>query len=149
EVRQRDHEGGDNRDGQDLVRDSDTNEGDNRNPEQVENGDGHAEALGAEPIEPAKGELALLVRGEQAGTRQEAAPVLLDDLEAAIGPAVALLLERLVAVGQQAPTVAAVGVERAPALLEDRQTEVGVLADRVAGPAAGLLQRFTADQAHG
>ena len=51
-----------------------------------------AEALGAEPVEPAEREFALLVAGELAGAGQEAAPVLLQNLEAAIGPAVALLL---------------------------------------------------------
>ena len=99
--------------------------------------DDDAEALGAEPVEPAEREFALLVAREPAGARQEAAPVLLEDLEAAIGPAVALLLVGLETVGQQAVAVAAVGVMRLPAVLEQREAEIGVLADRVARPAAG------------
>ena len=50
--------------------------------------------------------------------------MLADDLQAAIGPAVALLLERLVGVGQQAVTVALVGVVDLPAMLEHGQPEV-------------------------
>ena len=59
-----------------------------------------------------------------------------------------LLLERLVGVGQQALAIADVGVVRQPALLLDGQAEIGVLADGVAGPAAGHVHRRTADQAH-
>ena len=81
--------------------------------------------------------------------RQEAPPVLFDDLEAAIGPAVALLLERLVGVGQQAVPVTLVGVVRQPALLHDGEAEIAVLADGVAGPAAGAVHGGAADQAHG
>ena len=75
--------------------------------------------------------------------------MLLDDLQAAIGPAVALLLEGLEGVGQQAEAVAAVGVMRLPAELEHGEAEIGVLADRVARPAAGGIERRAADQAHG
>ncbi len=52
-----------------------------------------------------------------ARARHETAPVLLDDLEAAIGPAMALLLEGLIGVRQQAVAVAVVGVMREPAML--------------------------------
>jgi len=48
--------------------------------------------------------------------------VLLDDLKAAIGPAMALILERLIGVRQQAVAVADVGVMRQPAVLDDRKT---------------------------
>ena len=75
--------------------------------------------------------------------------MLLENLEAAIGPAVALLLVGLETVGQQAVAVAAVGVMRVPAELEQREAEIGVLADGVARPAAGGFQRGAADQAHG
>ncbi len=75
--------------------------------------------------------------------------MLLDDLEPAIGPAMALLLVGLEAVGQQAVTVAAVGVMGMPAEFEQRQAEIGVLADGVARPAAGSLERGAAHQAHG
>ncbi len=77
----------------------------------------HAEAFGAQPVQPAQREFAALVRRQAARAGQEAPPVLLDDLEAAIGPAVALLLEGLVGVGQQALAVALVGVVRQPAVL--------------------------------
>ena len=97
-------------------------------------------ALGAEPVEPAEGEFALLVGGQAAGARQEAAPVLLGNLEPAIGPAVALLLEGLEGVGQQAMAVAAIGVMGQPAVLDDRQPEIGVLADGVARPAAAPVR---------
>ena len=66
----------------------------------------HAEAFGAEPVQPAQREFAALVGRQPARAGQEAPPVLLDDLEAAIGPAVALLLEGLVGVGQQAVAIA-------------------------------------------
>ena len=84
----------------------------------IEDRDHDADAFGAEPVEPAEREFALLVAGQPAGAGQEAAPVLLDDLEAAIGPAVALLLVGLEGVGQQAVAVAPVGVMRLPAELE-------------------------------
>ena len=72
----------------------------------------------------------------------------LQDLESAIGPAVALLLVGLERVRQQAMAVAAVGVMREPAVLEHGQAEIGVLADGVARPAAGRLHCRAADQAH-
>ena len=106
-------------------------------------------ALGAEPVEPAEREFALLLAREQARARQELPPVLLEDLEAAIGPAVALLLVGLEGVGQQAVAVAAVGVVDLPALFEHGEAEIGVLADGVARPAAGGIERGAPDQAHG
>ncbi len=75
--------------------------------------------------------------------------MLLDDLEAAIGPAMALLAERLVGVRQQTEAVTLVGVVGDPAILDNGKTEVGVLADGVAGPAAGHVHGGAADQAHG
>ncbi len=60
----------------------------------------------------------------------------------------ALLLEGLVGVRQQAVTIAVVGVMGQPAMLDDRKPEIGVLADGVAGPAAGHVHRRAADQAH-
>ena len=80
---------------QDLVGNSDVGKGDDRHPDQIEDGDQHAEAFGAEPVQPAQREFAPLIRRQPAGARQETPPVLLDDLESAIGPAVALLLEGL------------------------------------------------------
>ena len=118
-MHQRDHEGGDDRQRQDLVGNGDVGKGDDRHPDQIEDGDQHAEAFGAEPVQPAQREFAPLVGRQPARAGQEAPPVLLDDLEAAIGPAVALLLEGLVGVRQQAVAVAVVGVVRQPAVLDD------------------------------
>src|SRR5262249_4119426 len=91
---------------------------------------------------------ALLGR-EPARARQETTPVLAEDLEAAGGPAVALLLVGLERVGEEAVAVAPVGVMREPALFQDGEAEIGVLADRIAGPAASLHERGAAHQAHG
>ena len=148
-MHQRDHERGDDRQRQDLVGNGDVGEGDDRHPDQVEDRDQHAEAFGAEPVQPAQREFAALIRRQPARAGQEPPPVLLDDLEAAIGPAMALLLEGLVGVGQQAVAVAVVGVMRQPAVLDDGKAQIGVLADGVAGPAAGHVHRRAPDQAHG
>jgi len=78
---------------------------DDRHPDQIEDRDQHTEAFGAEPVQPAQREFAALIRAEPARAGKEAPPVLLDDLEAAIGPAMALLLEGLVGIGQQAVAV--------------------------------------------
>ena len=96
------------------------------------------------PSDPHYEDLALL----RAQARQEAPPVLPDDLETAIGPAMPLLLECLEAVGQQSMAIAMVGVMREPALFEDREAEIGVLADRIARPAARVLKRRAPDQTH-
>src|SRR5205085_3028969 len=100
-------------------------------PDEVEQRHDHAEAFGTQPVQPAEAIFALLVGRQPAPSRQEVPPVLLDDLETAIGPAVTLLLEGLVGVGQQALAVAVVGVVRSPAELLDRKAEIAVLADRV------------------
>ena len=147
-MRDRDHESRKDRQRQDLVGNRDADERDDRHPDQVEHGDHDADALGAEPVEPAEREFALLLAREPARAGQEAAPMLLDDLEAAIRPAMALLLVGLESVGQQAVAVALVGVVRLPAVLEDGEAEIGVFADRVARPAAGGVERGAADQAH-
>ncbi len=70
-------------------------------------------------------------------------------LEAAIGPAVALFFVGLEGVGQEAVAVAAVGIMSEPAVLQDAQPEIGVLADGVARPSAHLIQRGTPNKAHG
>jgi len=55
----------------------------------------------------------------------------------------ALLLERLIGVRQQAVAVADVGVMASAAGSDDRKTEIGVLADGVAGqpPAMSIAAR--------
>src|SRR6266404_5859413 len=148
-MHQRDHESSDDRQCQDLVRNGDVGEGHDRHPDQIEDRDQNTETFGPEPVQPAERKFAPLIGREPARAGQETPPVLLDDLEAAISPAMALLLERLIGVGQQAMAVAVVGVMRQPAVLDDREAQIGVLADGVAGPAAGHVHRRAADQAHG
>ena len=75
--------------------------------------------------------------------------MLLDELHAAIGPAVALPLIGGEVRRQQAPAIAAARVMGAPAAREQRETEIGILDDGVARPAAGIDQRAPADKAHG
>ena len=94
-------------------------ERDDRHPEQIEDRDHDADRFRAEPVQPAEREFALLL-ARQAAARAAAdwRQCLLQDLEAAIGPAVALLLVGLEGVGQQAVAVAPVGVVDLPAMLE-------------------------------
>src|ERR1700730_14093158 len=88
-------------------------------------------------VQPAERECAPRIRQQPARAGQKAPPVFLDNLEPAIGPAVALLLEGLIGVRQQAVAVAVVGVVGQPAVLDDGEAKIGVLADGVAVPAAG------------
>src|SRR5207248_5329576 len=119
----------------------DVGESNNRDPDQVEDGHEHAKAFGAEPVQPAKRKFTALIGRQPARAGKKTSPVLLDDLETATGPAMALLLESLVGVRQQPVAVAVIGVVRQPAMLDDREPEIGVLADGVAGPAAGHVHR--------
>src|SRR6185437_10273844 len=105
-MRQRDGEGGDDRNGENAVGHRDVEESDDRHPDDIQDSDHDADTFGAEPIEPTEREFALLIAGQPARAGQEAAPVLLEDLESAIGPAVTLFLVSLEAVGQQAVAVA-------------------------------------------
>src|SRR3954447_11622390 len=77
------------------------------------------------------------------------APVLPQDLEAAIGPTMPLLLESVERVGQQAMPVASIGVMDLPAVLEHQQSEIGILDNGIARPPPGRGERGAADQAHG
>jgi hypothetical protein len=74
----------------------------------------------------------MLIAVEPAGARQESAPVLLHNLEATIGPAVALFLVGLEAVRQQSVTVTTIGVMRLPAEFEKSEPKICVFADCVA-----------------
>src|SRR4029079_9955140 len=132
EMRDRDDEACDDRYCQNAVWHSNVEECDDRHPDDIEHGDSDAKPLGAQPIEPAQSEFALLIAVEPAGARQEPAPVLLHDLEATISPAVALLLVRLEAIRQQSVAVAVIGVVGLPAELEQSESKIGVFADRVA-----------------
>src|ERR1700742_4563379 len=122
-MNQRYGKGHDDRQRQDPLAAADVAKATDRHPDQIEDRNEHAEALGAEPVEPAQRELALLVARQPARAGEEAPPVLLHDLEAAIGPAMPLLLEGLVGVGQQPAAIAVIGVMREPAMLDDGEPE--------------------------
>ena len=66
--------------------------GDERHPDQIQDRDEHAEGFRAEPRQPTEQVLALLLWRKPAAAGQKSAPMLLDELHAAIGPAVALSL---------------------------------------------------------
>jgi hypothetical protein len=147
-MQQRDAEHDQDRQGQDLVRHGDAEEGHDRGPEDVQDRDQHTDALIREPGEPARGENPALPKAEAALARQEGLEMLEHDLHPARSPAMALLLVVTEGVRQQAMAVAAVGVMLQPALLEDRQAKIGIFADRILGPATSALHRGAADQAH-
>ena len=85
-------EGSEHRNGEHGLRHGDAEQHDERHPDQIEHGDDDAEALGAKPGEPAEQELGTLLRGDMASSRDEGAPMLLDELHPAIGPAMTLPL---------------------------------------------------------
>ena len=134
---ERHHESREDRKREDLVRDGDAGEGNDRHPDQIEDRDHHADRFRAQPVEPADANSRFCSRVSPARAGQQMPPVLLEDLEAAVGPTMALLLVGLESVGQEAMAVAPVGVMDLPAMLEHEQPEIGVLDDRVARPAAG------------
>src|SRR5207237_4519706 len=115
---------------------------------EIEDRDRNAERFRAQPVEPAQCKFALLLAREPARARQQAAPVLLENLEAAESPAIALLLVGLERIGQKPVAVTTIGVMDLPALFERHQAKIGVLANRVARPAARSLKRGAADEAH-
>src|SRR6185436_15656636 len=133
----RHHESRENRKREDLVRNGDAGKSDDWHPEQIEDRDHHADRFRAQPVEPADAKLALLLARQPWGAGQQMAPVLPQDLEAAIGPTMPLLLESVESVGQEAMPVASVGIMDLPSMLENQQPEIGVLDDSVARPAAG------------
>src|SRR5207248_6499653 len=71
------------------------------------------------------------------------------DLEAAIGPTVALPLVGFERIRQQPMTVAAIGVVDLPAMLEHSQAEVAILDNGIARPATHREERGAANEAHG
>ena len=74
--------------------------------------------------------------------------MLAHQLRSAECPAVALALIEFELVGQEPVAVAAIGVMREPAVFEDRQPEIGIFDDGVARPAADVLDRGAANEAH-
>ena len=134
---ERHHESRENRQREDLVRNGDAGESDDRHPDQIEDRDHHPDRFRAQPVEPADAKLALLLARQPRGAGQQMAPVLPQDLEAAIGPTMALLLESVESVGQETMPVASIGVMDLPAMLENQQPEIAVLDDGVARPTAG------------
>src|SRR4029077_8728693 len=108
-----------------------------------------AKALGAEPSEPAEQKLRPLLRGDVAPSRNEGAPMLLDELHAAISPAVALPLVSGEVRRQQTPAIAPASIVGPPTAREQGEPEIGILDDGVARPAAGIGERAAAYEAHG
>src|SRR5262245_5785563 len=125
-VSNRHNEACNDRDGQDAIGNGNVEECHHRNPDDIEDGNGYADAFGAEPIKPAKRKLALLLAGEAAAARKEAAPMFFQDLEAAVSPTVPLLLVSFKAVRQQAAAITPVGIMSLPAEFKQRQSKVGV-----------------------
>src|SRR6516162_11342888 len=99
EMGEGDGEGREDRDGEDLVGYVYEGEGDNRHPDEIEDCDRNPDRFRAQPVEPADREFAFLLARETAAAGQEMTPVLSQNLEAAIGPPVALLLISLERVG--------------------------------------------------
>src|SRR5262249_56541652 len=99
EMGERDGEGREDRDGENLVGDSDASEGDDGHPDEIEDFDRTPDQFRAQPVQPADREFAFLLGRETAAAGQEMAPMLAQNLEAAIGPPVALLLISLERVG--------------------------------------------------
>jgi hypothetical protein len=60
-MHQRDDEGGDDRQRQDLVGNGDVGKCHDRHPDQIEDRNHHAEALCAQPVQPAEREFAALI----------------------------------------------------------------------------------------
>src|SRR5262245_9845317 len=96
---ERDGESREDRDGEDLVGDGDADEGDDGYPDEIEDCHRNADRFRAQPVEPADREFAFLLARETAVEGQQMAPMLAQNLEAAIGPAIALLLISLESVG--------------------------------------------------
>ncbi len=81
--------------------------------------------------------------------RQQLAPVELEDLDAAERPAEALLLEPVEVERHEALAVRGGVVHAAVAGAEHAQGRLGILGDALLVPAADLVERGAADQAHG
>ena len=131
------------RDGEDhqrrvhAVRDDDHR----RRPQQRADGEEDVHAIG-DPWQPAGQEVITLAAGQLAVlAAQQGAGVVLDDLDGAIGPAEALLLEVDEGVRHQALAVAVVGVGRRQAFFEHTQAQFGVFADAPFGPAQFFQHR--------
>src|SRR5262245_59676669 len=75
-------------------------------------------------------------------------PMLSQNLETAVGPAMTLLLVSLEGIGEEPVSVAPVGVVDLPPMFEHQQAEVAVLDDGVARPAADREERGAARQTH-
>ena len=141
EMGDRDREGGQDRQGENTVGHRDIGERDHRHPDDVEQRNDDADAVGAEPVEPAEAIFALLLARQALGPGQKVPPVLAHELQAAERPTVPLPLVGFERVRQQPVAVAVIGVVREPATLEDGEAEIGVLDDGIARPAPGALDR--------
>ena len=96
---ERDGEGREDRDGEDLVGDCDADEGDDGHPDEIEDCHRNPDRFRAQPVEPTDREFAFLLARETAVAEHQMAPMLSQNLEAAIGPAIALLLIGLESIG--------------------------------------------------
>src|SRR5262245_42978973 len=96
----RDDETHNDRHSQDPVRNGNIEKCHHGYPDDIEYGDGNADDFGAEPVQPAERNFALLLAAEPASAEQEPAPALLEKLKPAISPTVSLLLVGLEAVRQ-------------------------------------------------
>ena len=115
----RHHEGGDDRQREDAIGHRDIGERDDRDPDDVQKRNDDADAVGAEPVEPADAVFALLLAREAINPRQQPPPMLTEQLESAIGPALTLALVGIESVGQQPVAVAMIGVMGDVAVLEN------------------------------
>src|SRR5215213_9045465 len=111
---------------QNLIWNRDVENDDRRHPDEVEDGNRDPDRFRAEPVEPAKTEFALLLTRQAARTGQQVPPMLFQNLEAAIGPAVALLLEGFECVGQQAVPVTPIGVVDLPSTLQNAEPKISI-----------------------
>ena len=118
-MKNRNRERGDDRERENAIWHRDIGEGDDRDPEDIEERNRNTDCVRAEPVEPADAVFALLLAGQRFGGRQHAPPMLADQLESAECPAVPLPLIGFERIGQESMPVAAICVVRQPSLLED------------------------------
>src|SRR5947209_18241168 len=125
-MRKRHHEGGKDWNRENLVGNSDTREGDDGYPDKIENGNQDSDCFGTEPVEPTDSKFSLLRARQRSCARHQRSPVFLQDLQAAIGPAMTLFLVGLEGVRKQPMTVARGRVVDLPALFEHCEANIAL-----------------------
>ena len=98
-MRQRDDESRKDRDGEDLVGNGNVGKRDNGNPDEIEDCDRNPDRFRTQPVQPTDRKFAFLLARQSGGAGQQVTPMLSQDLEAAISPAMALLLIGLESIG--------------------------------------------------